>query len=154
MCIKDRKDFEPQEKIPKIGYKVLLELREGKLISPVFADYDGTGYSRTEWNDDLFPHGFCFYFRKKDAEAFRKNMERESGEGMKALTVKVTIDNAMYKGVNCYGNLPEVPCFVARQFKFVVSKQSGESGTGVGDGSDPKNCPSLPIGRQQPTPKT
>lgn len=33
-------------------------------------------------------------------------------------------------------------------------KYSGESGPGVGDGSDPKNCTSLPIVRQQPTPKT
>ena len=36
----------------------------------------------------------------------------------------------------------------------IDDQKSGESGPGVGDGSDPKNCPSLPIERRQPTSKT
>jgi hypothetical protein len=39
-------------------------------------------------------------------------------------------------------------------FPRIDDQKSGESGPGVGDGSDPKNCPSLPIERRQPTSKT
>jgi len=40
------------------------------------------------------------------------------------------------------------------QFPRIDEQKSGESGSGAGDGSDPKKCPSLPIGRRQPTSKT
>ena len=48
----------------------------------------------------------------------------------------------------CYGD----SCLIT-EAKSVLMLQIGESGTGVGDGSNPKKCLNLPKERQQSTPK-
>jgi len=91
-----------------------------------------------------------------------EKLEAKIEAANKALTGAKNHLEAQIEGIKLGGYAVHTPEHVIELIEEIQSiliprideQRSGESGSGAGDGSDPKKCPSLPIGRRQPTSKT
>jgi hypothetical protein len=121
MCIDNLQPFTGE--VPEFGWKVLLENESKELWSPIFHSQEG-GYSKTKWNKDPEPLGFCFFFNRKDARTYANALyERQS---IKKRVFKVKVKGVKKQGIHSFGNNPSCKAFTASYFKLADAQEGSK----------------------------